>query len=139
MTLFFIKIALHLFMLKKDFSYSQCISWEDFCPCGRFIQFFLSQSFCNLVYSLIFCYIVEQNMAWLEACTVVVSASCRTVNLNLCYSRVLAVLLSSALTLVCPKEMASVAILHMSCRNISGKCDVSDGFRKSRAKSNRKP
>lgn len=30
------------------------------------------------------------------------------------YLRDLAVLLSSALTLVCPEEMASVAILHMS-------------------------
>ena len=40
------------------------------------------------------------------------SGGCR--ELKCIYLRVLAVLLSSALTLVCPEEMASVAILHMS-------------------------
>lgn len=34
--------------------------------------------------------------------------------------RVLAVLLSSACTLVCPEEIASVAILHMSCKGKAG-------------------
>lgn len=48
-------------------------------------------------------HIFSQSKLYLQKCT---------------HSRVLAVLRSSALTLVCPEEMASVASLHMSYKNI---------------------